>query len=235
MGRLLAFAFLAVAASAAVADEYKIQNTRPTRLLAMLVGLPPKQGATLFQVTGTAQGLIPEGLVVQADDEKSVIRADGPADKLKEMARLIELMDVKTASIKAEIELSVPLEKYQSATTTTVRNSAAWRLQDQTAGLNVAITPRINDDGSITVLISASDGSQGYDMTIRKKSGEWFEVPLDGLINIRTRNVEKESAKRDPNMPVLRLKLTAVGYSFPTIDRERIAEKTNRAPSSGGR
>lgn len=210
MGRFLAFALLTVAASAALAEEFKIQYVRPTRLLAKLVGLTPKGGATLFQVTGTAEGLIPEGLVVQADDEKSIIKADGPAEKVKQMARLIEMMDIKSISIKAEIELSVPLEKYQSATTTTLRNNSAWRLQDQSAGLNVAITPRINEDGSVTVMISTSDGSQGYEMTIRKKSGEWMEVPLDGLVNIRTRQV-RTGFKADANTPMLKLRLSPVG------------------------
>jgi hypothetical protein len=204
MGRITAFFVFALAIGSAVADEYKVVNARPSRLLAAMAGLDPKKGGLLYEMVGVQGQIIPVGLKVKADDERSVLIFEGNQKDKESFQQTVKLFDVKPRDIEAKISFYVPLEKYQTSVTTKVRNNSAWKVTDQSANLSLSILPRINEDGTITVTFSVGDGQEGRNMVVRTKNGQTVELTLDGLTGFRVRNVEPES-KKDPNVPTMKL------------------------------
>jgi|GEM_PF-4730839 len=208
MGRIVALALaIALPVTSILADEFKIQNKRPSRLLAQMVKGNTETDGTLEEVkTSNVMGMLPAGVVLKADDERGLITAEGSKDQIEKVAFLIKIFDIKPVAIKAQIDLNVPLEKYKSNTETTIQNQSIWKLSDQAAHLNLTFKPRVNSDGTITVNVFVGNAGNGYEITIRAKQNQLIEIPLDNP-EPRERPVRK-AGEPDPNMPTLKLRLT---------------------------
>ncbi|MBN9500666.1 MAG: hypothetical protein BGO01_07275 [Armatimonadetes bacterium 55-13] len=193
----------------AQADEIKIQNLRPSRLLSMLVdGKPMSSGNKLTETHGPVTIFDIPLKSVKADDIHSTLIVEGIPESIKALRDVVALFDVQPRTIKAEFQLVVPLEKYDSKSSAVLRNNSTWKLDDSTARIKVAVTPRLNEDGTITVFIKADGDGESYSMVVRLKQGQETEIALDGLNEKIVREVPIGKEK-NPSLPYLKLRVSA--------------------------
>jgi type II secretory pathway component GspD/PulD (secretin) len=164
-----------------LADEIRINNIRPSRILAMLTG-KTKHEMVQSASYQDAQAHIPDGVKVKADDKRGVLIAEGPKAAVEEFARLVSLFDVMPRTVTADITIDAPIEKFTGKTSTTIRNNETYTVGQDSIGLSLAITPRINDDNTVTVLIRTGQKSGGKSYVFRTKYQKVVQIVTDDLL-----------------------------------------------------
>jgi hypothetical protein len=173
------FAALAVAvcvAGLAGADEYVVKNTRASKLLGIMAGVPPMGRsntgqATLLKAKG-GSSLIPTGVTVEADDAQGKLLIEGPKHGVAELKRYLELLDVKARTVKTSVTVGCIADKHSASSTLEIPNNATSNLGDSVLNLNLTLTPRINEDGTVTCFIGIESHGTSLQAVLRCKLDE---------------------------------------------------------------
>ena len=192
MFRFAAFAAFCCLACFASAEQYLVKNTRASKLLGAVAGFYPLHGdgpgkATLYQASGGA-GFIPEGVTVRADDNRSLLTIDGPDKGVKELVRFLQTLDTKPMTVRIDVDLACGADKYSVHSTLEVANNATQTMTDGVLGLGITLTPRINDDGTVTVYVAVNGTDSRVQAVVRVKadSPETISI-LDKEVSLRDR------------------------------------------------
>jgi type II secretory pathway component GspD/PulD (secretin) len=133
----------------------------------------------VFNATGGQGSIIPEGLKVKADDRKSVLIVDGPKESIDEFQRYVSLFDVAPRTMTAQITVDAPIDKFNSKTSMTIRNNEAYSIGQSYIGLNLTVSARLNDDGTVTLHISTG---KGFSHVVRTKFQKVVQIVTDDLL-----------------------------------------------------
>jgi hypothetical protein len=140
-------------------EEIVIQFRRPSRLLAMLSG-KAASSTSKEQVKSAAggEGLLPDGVKVKADDRKSVLVVTGEREAIDNLKRFIELFDVGISRMSVEMTLSCVADKYETRYQAVIDNQETWTTHDSALQMGLALTCRMNSDGTATVTATLPGG-----------------------------------------------------------------------------
>ncbi len=164
MPLLPAFLLMAQAVSSQTIDV-PIINVRPSKLLTILQQLP----ATKAQVV--------------ADDEKSMLTLTGSFAEINEIRTRIGLFDVKRQMVDLDLHVVSPIDHAEWNACLTLQSNLKWTGTDESTGARLALSPRRNDDGTVTVMIVAeSPDHQKIQSAVRLKLNDpvMFGVPNKG-------------------------------------------------------
>ena len=117
-------------------------------------------------------GLLPEGIDIAVTDRKNSLTAVGSAAAIRETERIVALFDVLPSTVDIDVIASVPALGRNMRFESTVFNNTTLDYYDQTSETRISVVPRVNGDGTITLLITA--GTLGYYVraTARIESGQ---------------------------------------------------------------
>jgi hypothetical protein len=180
MRRFASALLLILLAAWAAADEIKINNLRPSRMLGMLA--LSRWDAQVFEAQYEEGSLIPSGLRVKADDVRGVLIVHGDPDSIDELKRYISLFDVKKREIKLTLDIDAPLDIHHNRSETTIKNNTAWGLSDGPSGINLKVLVRINDDASITYFLTIEKDKVQRTLLVRAKNGNVVDVSVDQVL-----------------------------------------------------
>lgn len=158
--RAIALALLLSVVGLTSADVYRVQHRRPSTLLGNLLG-GSGPSVRIYEIKGGATALVPEGVTLKADDNASLITIEAPRALAADMGKLLVQFDVTPMKLSAHIAIHSKADKYDSVTDTQINNNSIFALKDQTTGLSLEISPRLNGDGTVTgsILMTTSAGS----------------------------------------------------------------------------
>jgi type II secretory pathway component GspD/PulD (secretin) len=177
--------FLAVAAALTMLfpaqDELKVEvhRQRPSKVMKWL-----QQGVEL----------LPQGVQVSADDEKSVLIFRGPQKDLQYLGQTVALFDVEARKVRFDYTVTSPLDKMTFEGSITLSNNVTHTFTENGTGLKLSLTPRIHDDGSISVSFSYTCGAVVCDGATNVKSADSTSLPLFG------RQAELAKARKAPTV-----------------------------------
>ena len=163
--------FLAVAAALSMMfpaqEEVKVEvhKRRPSKIMKQLQ-----------QVVG----LLPLEVQVSADDEKSVLIFRGKQKDLEFISQTVALFDISPRQARIDFTVNSPLDKLHYEGSITLSNNATHTFTETETGLKLSLTPRINDDGSITISFSYRSGGTVCDGATNVKSTDTTNLPLAG-------------------------------------------------------
>jgi type II secretory pathway component GspD/PulD (secretin) len=163
--------FLAVAAALSMLfpaqDELTVEvhRQRPSKVMKWL-----QQGVEL----------LPQGVQVSADDEKSVLIFRGSQKDLQYLGQTVALFDVEARKVRFDYTVKSPLDKISYEGSITLSSSMTHTFTENETGLKLSLTPRVNEDGSITVRVSYNYGGAVIDSVRRVKAGDTTPVLFVG-------------------------------------------------------
>jgi hypothetical protein len=177
---MLAFVIAGVLSQVLPLDkvEVPVNNMRPSTLLR---ALNPKDHLG-------ASSLIPEGMSVSYDDERSVIiLVSSNRQQVQEVRNAIALFDVAKLKLATQVNLKSPLDKFTTSATIEMTNNLPWTMSQPSLGIELTLTPRVNGDGTVTIFAEVKEsepatyrkGGWTSSMAFRVKNGERFGIQLD--------------------------------------------------------
>ncbi len=102
--------------------------------------------------------LLPKGFdekcKVSMDNDRNLLILDGPKPELEQAKDVISFFDVSPTKIRLSLTVSNPAEGDSFASDATVDSTTAWHTESDALGISLTLTPRINDDGTISVLVA---------------------------------------------------------------------------------
>lgn len=202
--RALALCVFAVLAGFASADVYQVLHRRPSSLLGILGQGKPQR---LTRISGGG-GLVPNDVVMTADDKASTITIDGPPEAVKEMMRMLAEFDIAARQVIAHITLRSKADKYESTIDVRINNNAPWSFTDGVTNANFAVSPRINGDGTVTGKFNFTGLKNVTDLVARMKGNEPLTI---GLTDSRLVLKDKK-APFDPDVEIT-VKFEVLGLS----------------------
>lgn len=199
MRKIATLAVVFTLVTGAIADEVKLQYTRPSALIAIFADTGPRPGSpfagntfnfanenkvAIGRLKGFEGGIIPEGVTLVAHDSKGILDVTGPDEKVKEVRRYIELIDVQPRRLSLEVDMSCPILNVETTTKSTLRNNRVWEAKDETMALNLAVIARINDDGTITLRVQGSRSmGEKVSFVARVKAGEELRLTFGKTVS----------------------------------------------------
>ncbi|MEZ0326158.1 MAG: hypothetical protein ACAH95_09640 [Fimbriimonas sp.] len=190
--------------------EIPVRNVRPSRIVAMIRGTEEKPS------------LISASARIEADDAKWTIRISGNADDLMETRKFIKLADVERKSVRVRVQIDSPADRLNLETSTTIPSGNKWRMSEDAINSTIALTPRLNSDGTCTFFLLARFDGGEVDTNFRLRRGELHKIPLGGKRAYEVRQQGEEVALRDRSIagPTL------------TISYEDLKQSAYRAPKT---
>ncbi len=123
-------------------------------------------------------GFVPMGVKVALDPETNGIIAMGGNAVIRELELLLEQFDVKSSTVKLEVDGAVQKIDCTFSTVATVQNMSTWTYSSDSSDTKVSIQPRINGDRTITLFIRAGALDTEGTVAARIKSGEALFVRI---------------------------------------------------------
>lgn len=133
---------------------------------------------------------------ISANLSKNTLILEGPKGKLEGMSAIIRLFDVKPKKIQLELKMNDSEMGLVNNVTLDCDNNDSWVYANDSMGLQMRGTPRINADGTITLKLKTFRESSAEDVVFRMKSGK--PVGINAL----------EGADRVATSPGLRIAIT---------------------------
>src|SRR5688572_1449366 len=131
------FAAAAIALSAPTdVKEVPIHHRRASRI-----------AESIKPVIGTAK--------LKPHDRRSVIEVTGTEDQVDEAERVIRLVDIRPIIVSFELDLESRYDKLETRYEVQVENNQPWSMSLKTEGIKFTVTPRINEDCSITLTVAS--------------------------------------------------------------------------------
>jgi hypothetical protein len=145
--------------------EIPVLNMRPSKLAARLVNVP-------------GNFLSPVG--IKADDERGLLVATGVKEDVDMMRALINLFDVRPASIKLRIDAVAPIDHLDFSSTFTLQTTKPLVITEGDSGLTLRLSTRLNEDGTVTIYSATSYERLDKSVVARLKLGHAFRYDLVG-------------------------------------------------------
>jgi hypothetical protein len=162
---LLFSTLLAAAAMQGAASDVTdvvIVNVRPSRITALLDK----------DVAGDC--------ILRPLDKESKVRIVGPSNARRELVNWIKLFDVKPVTVCLAVQVVSKIDKVDYRLNLSVRNNETFSFTESSTGVRVALMPRLNGDGTVTLYSTLSCGSFKYEGTVRMKQGQFATVLTEG-------------------------------------------------------
>lgn len=126
----------------------------------------PSKGLT------TGEPLVPKGVTVIVSPGRNSITVSGSIAGLREMAMLISQFDVAPRAVALDIKASVPRLNRQFSASTTIYSNSSWSYSNARSGTDIKVTPRVNNDDTITLVFRGGTLGTSAIGAVRVKSGE---------------------------------------------------------------
>lgn len=131
-----------------------VQNVRPSRLLPILAEF------------------VANPRLLEADDERGIIRVKGSQNLADEVATYVGLFDVKPTPLAMIAKVESEIDHSSQSLQATCSNNSTFEWSDAGTGLVLSVTPRLNSDGTVTVAVSGNYQKSKTSWVIRGKLGE---------------------------------------------------------------
>lgn len=163
----------------------------------------PVQHMRASKMLATIKRLQPDDATVTADDARGVILVKGSLADAKEMLQCISIFDVIRRPVSIAVMVDSRADKMAFETSATILNGQQWSISDKETGLSIGVTPRINDDATVTVLVEIKVTSpghvQGQTSVVRLKKNGTIALPIT-----------TSKADIDALLPTVKITLTKV-------------------------
>jgi type II secretory pathway component GspD/PulD (secretin) len=184
-----------VLAQEIVTERIALRFARPSEITRLINEKPPTDDAP------ESSSLLPEGTKsVTADEADKTLVVQGTAQAIEQVKSIVRLLDVPKPRVDLRIRLvrvAFAADGTAKSTTpsapiiTSVENNmrATTRVEDQKTTWSVTVVPRINGDGSITVVGALS----------RREPGNVVSVSVKGSRRLGLRNTARLLGVTDSN------------------------------------
>jgi hypothetical protein len=125
-------------------------------------------------VVRESNSIVPPGLILIPDDSNGRLLALGRVGDIERFQQLLPLLDVRRALVSLKLSFSSPVDKVAYDVTANLRNNTPWNVADKELGLDLVLTPRRNDDGTVTLFVTSRSASD-VRFTARLVKGEPIE------------------------------------------------------------
>lgn len=189
-------AFLALAAGT-LAEDVKVRYVRPSEIITFLANVQwqgkvwagsiaearRENGVVVGRLSGSEGHLVPKGITLLAHDSKGILEINGPADGIAEVKRYVALFDVQPAKVRTELEVSCPTLNTELSTSADILNNRNWLVAEDSLRLQMALSPRVNDDGTVTIHLEVTRGkSERQSVVIRVKKGQKVQLRFGAVL-----------------------------------------------------
>ena len=166
------FIAAAVGTQTPIHTEVKIHYVRPTKVVEFI------ERGTLFSLDAAR---------IEADDVKSVVIVDGTPQKVDEIKQLINLFDIQRRKLSISVTVDSEVDKVSYQASAKVMNLQQWKTSDGDSGITVAVEPRINDDGTVTMMATIEQpGNQAVTVVFREKSGASRTITINNPLTAKS-------------------------------------------------
>ncbi len=189
-------AFLALAAGT-LAEDVQVRYVRPSEIITFLATVQwqgkvwagsitdarRENGVVVGRLSGSDGHLVPKGVTLLAHDSKGVLEINGPADGVAEVKRYVDLFDVQPAKIRTELEVSCTTLNTELSTSADILNNRKWAVAEDSLRLKLALSPRVNDDGTVTIHLDVKRGtSESQSVVVRLKKGQTVQLRFGAVL-----------------------------------------------------
>lgn len=166
-----------------------VHHTRPSRLIPLLAQLVPNQK------------------LLEADDEQGLIRVKGSQQLADEVSSYVALFDIKPATLAVLAKVESEVDHSVQALQATCSSNSTFEWSDPDSGIVLAVTPRLNSDGTVTVAVSGTYQRVKTSWIVRGKLGEpiYVQWAKDSSAKV------VPSAENRTRWPLLTLRLSDPG------------------------
>ncbi len=151
-------AFMALKAQAVNSVEIRVQHFRPSKMLSLMRILDQSWPG------------------VTADDRRGVLVVKGNSYSLKSARDKVSRLDVPRIPIGVRLWINSPGDKVSYESTSVLLSQQTWKTGDDETGVSLDITPRVNEDGTVTVLIVAARAGVKATVVARHRTRRSFSV-----------------------------------------------------------
>lgn len=153
------FACFIIAAARYVAPldhaELKVHFVRPSKLLERIGALSDEN--------------------VKADDLRGVLLVEGSAEDIKQIQTLVSAFDVQRRKVSVSVTVESLVDKTTYQVSAKLLNYQEWQTSDGDTGVLVSVTPRINDDNTVTLFMQYGQEKARLARTVlRLKAGSSY-------------------------------------------------------------
>lgn len=117
-------------------------------------------------------GLLPEGVEISVTEGSNSLTAVGSTAAIREMERIVALIDVLPSTVDIDVVASAPALGRNMRFESTVFNNSTLDYFEQTSETRISVVPRVNSDGTITLIITAGTLGHYLRATARIESGQ---------------------------------------------------------------
>jgi hypothetical protein len=159
------------------------QGVLPERVAVPVLHTRPSKIVRIFR----EQRLTPEGVSLMAVDSEGTIMLIGTGPAIAETKSRLALFDNQARKVGLRLFVESPLDHAEWKADLQISNNSRWAGKDERTGIDLALSPRLNDDGTATVILrSTSADIPAIEVIFRLKLGETTVVgcPVDGKIQI---------------------------------------------------
>lgn len=152
---LPAFLLMAQAATTQTVD-FPILNQRPSKIMKFLDKMPDLS------------------VKMKADDLAGKLILTGSPAEVAEMKTRISLFDIKPRKVGVDMRVESQLDHAEWSANLTMTNNRSWTGSDEGTSAELKISPRLNDDGTLTLFINLKtpDTAAPLSMVTRVKLNE---------------------------------------------------------------
>ena len=87
--------------------------------------------------------------VLTADDERGVLIVRAGREIVDQVRQYVNLLDVKPRRVRLKIETDSPIDREHGSVEAVVANNRPFEFTDATTNIQIAASPRVNDDGTV--------------------------------------------------------------------------------------
>ena len=144
---------------------YVATNVRASRLVAQVAGYP--KISDRFTLLSGPQGLVPNGIELQALDEERKILITGNSEACANVAAALARFDIKQSVSRLRIRIESPLDNFDVTSVSEVMNLQVQEISFPSIDAKLQICPRINADGTIFVSAKVESGKNSVSASFR--------------------------------------------------------------------
>jgi hypothetical protein len=185
---------ISVCASLAIARLVQAETTIP------VMNRRPSTLMNEIQPQGL-RGMFPDATIT-VDDVKSRFVVAGSADDVRDIQKVVQLLDSPRRRVQVEIGVNSPIDHMHYKLNAEIYSKQGWSTEDKELDFKLQVTPRLNDDGSSTFQVLCGHRGKESVLVFRLKSGSSAGIPCGRATKLK---VDGTLLKDDPG-PELTLK-----------------------------
>jgi hypothetical protein len=159
-----------------------------------------------------------QGLEWTVDDTRSVIKVRGSKTDIEHARTYLALFDVRPRKVSLKIEIDSLLDKSHFTSILAATNNQSYVLADPESGVKISLSPRINDDNTVSLFSATTYGDHTTSYVARLKFGATMFFYGDAGPQLPEGPDGLEIAKpRKSYLPVIRVQILKndVTYKLP--------------------